>query len=394
VDSALAVVAAQLREKNISVLETFGGGCEVRSLEGHGTSFLVWFPCEISEKQTLEKFDKSVAIALLDARETHAASCLADHIASTVDVYSTADEVFRSKPFLDGTYLVTFVDDIEACIRHKVFSTHKSLICFITREPLHRLRRLELESYGIIPVSKPLTFDLLQSILAKAAPNPQPTTEPIEPPRTPLNLPGLNVMVVDDNETNIVVMKQMLKNVGVFEEVAIAHDGQEALDLLKSQPFDFVFMDIHMPNVSGWEAARNIRKYPQYFQKCGVIIALTAASTLQDREESLRYMDIFLCKPVQLDSLASVLNDSAHRIGLDRVFKRASHCQKRDSTHDVQFAAPSALSSPTPYAETGQKFPVYLKNVLLFVFYHAIRFRLLSVAIFVAVLSCMFWFFH
>lgn len=83
---------------------------------------------------------------------------------------------------------------------------------------------------------------------------------------------GLHLLVVEDNKINQVITKKMLTKKEITCD--IANNGNEAIDLAKSNTYDAILMDIHMPGISGEEATRQIRKFDQDIP----IIALTAIS--------------------------------------------------------------------------------------------------------------------
>jgi len=83
---------------------------------------------------------------------------------------------------------------------------------------------------------------------------------------------GLHVLVVEDNKINQVITKKMLTKKEITCD--IANNGNEAIDLAKSNTYDAILMDIHMPGISGEEATRQIRKFDTVIP----IIALTAIS--------------------------------------------------------------------------------------------------------------------
>ena len=113
------------------------------------------------------------------------------------------------------------------------------------------------------------------------------------------------VLLVEDNEVNQMVAQQILQSVGV--EVVIANDGQEAVDLIDTCPFDAVLMDIQMPVMDGYEATEKIRQ--RYSHEALPIIAMTANAMQQDREKALAIgMNDYLPKPVEVDKLYEKLS--------------------------------------------------------------------------------------
>ncbi|HJV18874.1 MAG TPA: PAS domain S-box protein [Sediminibacterium sp.] len=82
------------------------------------------------------------------------------------------------------------------------------------------------------------------------------------------------ILVAEDVIINQIIVKQILEDWG--HDVVMAGNGQEALDLLKKQDFDLIFMDIHMPVTDGYEATRIIRKMSDSNKATIPIVALTA----------------------------------------------------------------------------------------------------------------------
>jgi len=115
---------------------------------------------------------------------------------------------------------------------------------------------------------------------------------------------AMRVLVVDDNQTNQEVARALLQAVGV--SVAVASGGSEALDALADGQFDMVFMDIHMPGMSGIEALAAIRSGA--FAAVPVI-ALTADAMAGERERLLALgFDGYLSKPIDPTALLRALN--------------------------------------------------------------------------------------
>ncbi|WJJ93826.1 PleD family two-component system response regulator [Neopusillimonas aromaticivorans] len=111
-------------------------------------------------------------------------------------------------------------------------------------------------------------------------------------------------MVVDDNPVNAEVAQAYLVRMGT--SVITAENGEQAVALFKSQPVDLVLMDIQMPVMDGYEAARQIRALDANVP----IIALTAAGLVEDRERAMAAgMNAHLGKPFDAASLTRGLRE-------------------------------------------------------------------------------------
>lgn len=114
------------------------------------------------------------------------------------------------------------------------------------------------------------------------------------------------VLLVEDNFINQQVASELLKSAGY--EVVIADNGQAALDVIDTQPFDAVLMDIQMPVMDGLTAAKELRK--RYSPEQMPIIAMTAHAMSGDREKSLAAgMNAHITKPIVLNELFDTLTE-------------------------------------------------------------------------------------
>jgi hypothetical protein len=112
------------------------------------------------------------------------------------------------------------------------------------------------------------------------------------------------VLVVDDDRTNLHLMKNILEKRGF--KVVLLEDGSGVTRRLKQEPFDCVFMDIQMPGKDGIEALQEIRKENMAVP----VVALTAYAMKGDREKFLDYgFSSYISKPVQIQSLYSILDE-------------------------------------------------------------------------------------
>ncbi|MBL6987582.1 MAG: PAS domain S-box protein [Methylobacter sp.] len=117
-------------------------------------------------------------------------------------------------------------------------------------------------------------------------------------------LVGRRVLVAEDNRINQQVVKEFLNLLGIAVE--IANNGKEALTLLENSAFDAVLMDIHMPDMDGFEATKLIRSQA-CFAKLPVI-ALTAGVTKQERDNCMASgMNDFVAKPINPNQLMATL---------------------------------------------------------------------------------------
>jgi signal transduction histidine kinase/CheY-like chemotaxis protein/HPt (histidine-containing phosphotransfer) domain-containing protein len=120
-----------------------------------------------------------------------------------------------------------------------------------------------------------------------------------------INLVGSKILLVEDNEVNVLVEKEMLEIAGL--EVRVAYSGEEALYTVAESEFDAILMDLHMPGMSGYEIATAIRKSP--VRSDLPIIVLTADDQVQDRTRLLANgMNDYLLKPFNYSDLLSILN--------------------------------------------------------------------------------------
>jgi len=118
---------------------------------------------------------------------------------------------------------------------------------------------------------------------------------------------NLKVLVVEDNKSNQLFIKIILKKLNFKFE--IANDGVEAIEMYKNNKYDIILMDENMPNMNGIEATQYILEYEKEHNKIHTpIIALTANAIIGDRERFLEAgMDEYLTKPITKDRLFEMI---------------------------------------------------------------------------------------
>jgi len=161
-------------------------------------------------------------------------------------------------------------------------------------------------------VAKPVTASTLWNSLVEIAPVASP------PALLPARPDGINterepsrILVVEDNLVNQKVIVRILQRGGYSADVVA--DGAAAVDAVRSNGYDAIFMDVQMPVMDGLQATNTIRSLPDLACQ-PYIIALTAAATEVDRQACLAAgMDDYIAKPAQAKDLFNALQRAATR---------------------------------------------------------------------------------
>jgi PAS domain S-box-containing protein len=124
------------------------------------------------------------------------------------------------------------------------------------------------------------------------------------PPPAPF---PLRILVAEDNEFNAQLLEQLLVRNG--HHVRLASNGREALEQAEGGPFDLLLLDVHMPELDGFQVVQAIRERELSTGEHLPIVALTARARKEDRERCLAAgMDDFLAKPIQAADLWAALD--------------------------------------------------------------------------------------
>ena len=136
------------------------------------------------------------------------------------------------------------------------------------------------------------------------------TTEPPAPLQESAALPRqLRVLAAEDNKTNQLVFRKMIKNLNV--DLTFANDGEQAVALYQEVKPDIVFMDISMPRMDGKEATQAIRALEQTLDKHVPIVAMTAHAMVGDSQVILKAgLDHYLTKPLRKPEIIAQIEDA------------------------------------------------------------------------------------
>ena len=119
------------------------------------------------------------------------------------------------------------------------------------------------------------------------------------------------ILIVEDNELNAEISKEILQMTGL--SVNVVTDGLEAVQEMKTcadQAYDLIFMDIQMPGMNGYDAVRAIRAMDRNYCRNVPIIAMTANAFAEDVQAAKAAgMNEHIAKPLDLTVLAGILNE-------------------------------------------------------------------------------------
>lgn len=123
-----------------------------------------------------------------------------------------------------------------------------------------------------------------------------------------LEVTGLNILLVEDIELNVMVAKALLEKLG--QRVDVAMTGQEALDKARETQYDLILLDIQLPDMTGFDVASTLIEEDLVMQT--PIVALTA-NVIKKRDEYLENgMDDVIAKPIKKSRVIEVFNDLFH----------------------------------------------------------------------------------
>ncbi|WP_246309914.1 hybrid sensor histidine kinase/response regulator [Paenibacillus alginolyticus] len=236
-----------------------------------------------------------------------------DTVTSSSDLFASLEHKSADKPANDYIFLDMQMDQMQhpATWRHVLDSIDRSqtrVIAFTTLEGREEMSELpsELKADAVIvkPVSRLTLRKSLQALNQRRLEASQTSANNSTEVSNSSSMPKGSILVAEDNEINQLVIIGLLEQLGY--QAVIAQNGYEVLELVDQQEWKLILMDIHMPEMDGYEATHRLRKL-KLMNKIP-IIALTANVMMQDRLEILKLgLNDILIKPVDDKQLSDML---------------------------------------------------------------------------------------
>lgn len=124
-------------------------------------------------------------------------------------------------------------------------------------------------------------------------------------PQIPSGGASYRILVVDDSRSATAMLSRLLSKLG-RHVVSVAHDGREALEIARSERPDVILLDVGLPELSGHDVGRELRKVPEL--RDALLVAITGYGDGEAVHESSRAgFDLHLVKPCGIDDLATIL---------------------------------------------------------------------------------------
>jgi two-component system sensor histidine kinase/response regulator len=179
-----------------------------------------------------------------------------------------------------------------------------------------RFRELRIDALLLKPVHQDELLETICRVMSRSHGNAPPLAQPTPTQQTPSarvsTTPPLHILVADDTELSAQVLEHALVRLG--HRVRLASSGREALALAEQGGFDLLFLDVHMPELDGFQVVQAVRARELTAGGHLSIIAATARSRKEDRERCLAAgMDDFLTKPIRRADLLAAIDRVVRR---------------------------------------------------------------------------------
>ena len=305
-----------------NIVDMMGGTISVWSEEGKGSEFVVRLPCKIGESEAqAAKIPELQGLRALvaddDTNSCLSVSAMLRDIGMRPDWTNYGKEaVIRAKEAKDQgdefkVYIIDWMmpdlNGIETVRRIRRIVGDDAPIIILTAYDWSDIEDEAREAGVTAFCSKPIFMSELRSVLAKPFLVEKTATD--EAPAA-VDFAGKRILLAEDNEMNQMIAVAILENAGFT--IDIASNGEEAVEKMEQAPdgtYDVILMDIQMPKMDGYEAARRIREMENQNKATIPIVAVTANAFEEDRKVALEAgMNGHLAKPYDINAIMQTLS--------------------------------------------------------------------------------------
>ena len=306
-----------------NIVDMMGGTIEVQTEQGKGTEFIVRLPFRIQFKQHhTEKIAELEGLKALvvddDFNTCDSVTKMLVRIGMRSEwTLSGKEAVLRARQSMElgdafHAYIIDWrmpdMNGIEVTRQIRSLGDDTPIIILTAYEWSDI--EVEARAAGVTAFcAKPMFMSDIRDTLMIAIGQMQAETEDTRPLASGSDFRGKCILLVEDNELNSEITVEILNGYGC--QVDTAENGAEAVKKIKnSKPgdYDLVLMDVQMPVMNGYEAARQIRALNDPALAGITILAMTANAFDEDKKKALECgMDGFLTKPIVIEELIGVL---------------------------------------------------------------------------------------
>jgi PAS domain S-box-containing protein len=296
--------------------EMMGGSIGVESEPGRGSTF--WFTARLPAGRRSEALSTATVggMRILIVDDNAAARVVLLSIATSLKLHAASaasgEEAVVMLQEAGPPYDIILVDwnmsglSGEQLIRAITSKANAPRVILATAyDNEEAFRALELTN-GLLtkPVNASALLDAIQRALGHGEAMPSRLARRLAANTAP-NLKGRRILLVEDNDVNREVARELLAQTGA--SIALAANGEEAVAMVKRERFDCVLMDIQMPVMDGETATRLLRSNPALRDL--PIIAITASALVGDRDRCIAAgMNDHIVKPIQVPELFAALS--------------------------------------------------------------------------------------
>lgn len=297
----------------LKIVKAMGGQIEIESHLNEGSTFAFEIDWQVGDVAHAEREAIKAPVVIATHSEVLSRSLkLQLETLGVTQIVETRDAEGASQALESNPGAVLLCDIAVASETEYDLST-QSERSFVMVTPKSRNRLVEFHragftGYFIKPVRVSSLYEQISGEIPVTETKPVTTQEQIQQKstkRAKTDDNTLHILLAEDNKINAVLAKAIIERAGHTLEIVI--NGREAVDAMRNNAYDIVLMDMHMPDVDGLQATREIRELDGGASQTP-IIALTANASASDRERCISAgMDDFISKPFEPTDLAEVL---------------------------------------------------------------------------------------